>query len=1254
MFKRNIRFLVLSLVCLLTTMGWPQGTTSRITGIVTDKSGAVVPGATVTITNEGTSTSHSVTSGAGGVYVVDSLQVGTYTVTVDASGFKKFVSNGNVLSIGVPTTVNAVLEVGSTGETVQVKGGYDLVQTDSSGNFGGVVDTATLTQLPLVGVRGRNPLNLVTIIPGVQDAGLSTGGGTSIHGSRDRAWNYTLDGIDTNETSAGGSQLSPVRQNPDSLSEFRVLTGSFTAEYGRNTGGEVLMVTKSGTNQFHGTGFWFYQSPFLNANAPDNKANQLAKGLPNTRTQFVQNIYGGSVGGPVIKNKTFFFVNVQLLHALNSPLLSRTVYTDSAKRGLFRYVMNGRNGAFGSTTPSVDANGNPLPGLNIQTYDIVANDPAKIGLDPAMQKFLALAPSPNTFTTGDGLNTAGYIFTAHQLEKQVDETFKIDHNFNDKHSIFFRWASGHQNTIGDTANSGSPRFPGLPNAVDTLRSPRNLAANWHWNPTSMTTNEFVLGMNRFGFVFDSPSAASGATTPFVTNLVTNPLLTAGGNTRVLTTYQLVDNFTLARGNHTYRWGTNLRYTRHIDHRYGIGNINALPQVTFDTGSNSVNLATFKVPSTPTINSNDQTTLQSAINDLLGRIGQIQQGYAAQDLNTFKPAGSFNLIDSRWPEYEFYGQDTWKLRPNITVDLGLRLDARMAPHLANFPNLVPDQPVAFGLIPSGNLKWVPGKFYNNDWNNFGPSVGVAWDPFGDGKTSVRANYRLAYDRINTFSFSSTVFQGLPGLTAQIIDSTSGQNGLRAKDWRSPAPVGTPSANTLLPAYSLNSITVADPQMRTPKVNMWGLSIQRQVANNTVVSLTYNGRHGVGLFGGYNANAVNYTTNGFLDAFNTVRAGGQSPLFDQIFSGDTRTKLPGETNSAFARRNYAALFNTGSVAGLALAISQRLQSGKPLLVASGLPATFFQPYPQVLGALNVLDTRDYSIYHGLEAQIERRFSNGLLYQLSFTWSKSEDNRSFDPTFTTVAGSGSGATLALSSNASLQSAAATPFSIRNPHLNWAPSDFDHTRVWQSNWVYQLPFGQGKRWGSNWNRAIDEVLGGWEVAGNFIYESGRPITFFAGSTVAGSTPAGTFSSDVVTPLSCFGKCDPYLGHAYFDNTKVQQYFLNLQAFNSSTNCATSTDGKTNLCIPAAGQFSNIGRNYFRQGINANLNATISKSFRITESQSLQARLEMQNVTNSQMYDTFGSQSLQSLFFTRLNQASDGVLVNSPRRMQLSLKYTF
>src|SRR5438105_4278981 len=221
--KRTLILLV-AFTFSLHVLGWAQGTTSRITGVVVDSSGAVVGSADVTATNEGTNASFKTTSSAAGIYVFDSLQVGKYTIEVNGKGFKRFVSKGNVLEIGVPTSVNATLQVGSATETVEVKGGYELVQTQSSGNFGNVVDNATLTELPVVGLRGRNALDVLRVVPGVQLGDgfrCNTGGCSNVHGSRDRAFNYTLDGIDTNETSAGGSELSPARINPDSISEFK-------------------------------------------------------------------------------------------------------------------------------------------------------------------------------------------------------------------------------------------------------------------------------------------------------------------------------------------------------------------------------------------------------------------------------------------------------------------------------------------------------------------------------------------------------------------------------------------------------------------------------------------------------------------------------------------------------------------------------------------------------------------------------------------------------------------------------------------------------------------------------------------------------------------------------------------------------------------------------------------------------------------------------------------------------------------------
>jgi hypothetical protein len=1239
------------LLCLVIALpAWPQGTTSRITGMISDQTGAVLAGATVKAKNEGTNTTYTTTSGASGGYVFDSLQIGTYTISVECKGFKGFVSSGNVLSIGLPTTVNASLQIGAGGEVVEVKGGYDLVQTETSGNFGTIVDSQVLTQLPIVGVRGRSPLDLVSTIPGViYNGSNATGGGISVHGSRDRAWNYTLDGIDINESTSGGSNTTPSQTNPDSISEFRAITGGFTSEYGRSTGGQITMVTKSGSNSFHGNGFWFYQSPFLQANTAQNKANVP----PKERSQFVQNIYGGSVGGPIRKDKDFFFTNVQLLHALNSYLTTRTVFTNSAKQGLFRYVVGTglRNGPYGSTNAAVDANGNPLPGLNIQTYSIAANDPANIGLDPAIQKYLGLEPSPNNFTVGDGLNTAGYTFVAPQLEKQVNLTFKVDHVFNPNNTVFARYYQGHQNTYADSVNAGLEAFPGLPAFVNTYRTPRNLAVNWRWNPSSRTTNEFVVGLNRFGYEFVNPDPNQASNPPFqfgcpsgyssstCTNVMT-PLSAYVNNNRYATTYQLVDNFTLVKGSHVLKWGINFRYLREIDHRGSIGALNAYPLVYFDTTDNPVNTTTFNLPAN--INSNDLSLLQASVNTLLGRIGQVQQGFVSNhDLSAFQPSRSWNTMDHRWPEYDSYFQDSWKIKSNLVLDYGLRWEIRLAPHLANFTGLVPDQSVLFGQTPSDNLKFVPGNFYNSDWNNLGPSVGFAWDPFKDGKMAVRGHYRIGFDRINPFSFSSTIFQGMPGLTYQVVDTNQGQAGVRAANWQVPAtPAGlTPQALTQLPAYGTGSLTVADPNMRSPKVYMWGLTIEREIAKNTVVSLTYNGNHGVGLYGGYDANQVNFRDNGFLDAFKSVQNNVDSPLMTQIISADSRRKA-GESGLAFTQRLYPSYLQQNNVAGLADQLARRIQNGIPLVVQSGLSPYFFKPYPQVLGGLFVLDTRDYSNYNGLEAQIQRRVSDGLFFQASWTWSKTLDVRSFDPTFTTVA------------TGSSQSAAATPFDFHNPRLNYAPADFDRTHVFQGTWVYNLPFGKGKRWGTNLNKVLDGMVGGWEFAGNAIYATGRPITFYSGSNTLGSA--------VQTPASCTGNCDPYLGHTFFNQTIGQQFYLNMSAvpsFTPTNNCRSFTDGSGALCIPAPGEASNIGRNYFRQGINANMNATIAKTFGFDigeHHQTVQARLEMQNVTNSQMYDTFGSQSIQSSVFTRLNQSVDGVMNNNARRMQLSLKYTF
>ena len=297
------------------------------------------------------------------------MQSGAYRLDVEASGFRKYASRNNLVNIGQPTTVNVKLEVGTQVDTVEVQSAAEAVQTSTSGNYGNLISGTAIKDLPIVGSRGRNPLDLVITQPGVV-SGAPTGGGIHVHGARDRSWNYTLDGIDVNDSSQGGSNTTSFRINPDMLDEMRILTGNNTAENGRNSGGQVAMVTRSGSNNFHGDGFWFYRTPRLNANEWENNLDNLGK------AQLQQNIYGGGVGGPIVKNKTFFFAQVQALRARSSRATNRLVYTASARTGVLRYVKGGRNQPAGSSTASVDAAGNPLPGLSIGTYNIAQSDPA--------------------------------------------------------------------------------------------------------------------------------------------------------------------------------------------------------------------------------------------------------------------------------------------------------------------------------------------------------------------------------------------------------------------------------------------------------------------------------------------------------------------------------------------------------------------------------------------------------------------------------------------------------------------------------------------------------------------------------------------------------------------------------------------------------------------------------------------------------------------------------------------------------------
>ena len=1231
--------------------------TSRVTGTVQDASGAVVSGAAVTLTNEATSVSVATKTSSAGAYFFDGIVPGTYTITIAASGFSTFITKGNVLTIAQPIVVNAAIKVGQTNEKISVSAEAAAVQTEAAGDLGALVDSRALETLPVVGARGRSPIDLVEVsIPGVVDGGPLnstganiSGGGVSVNGSRDRAWNYTLDGIDINETSAPGSNFAPLRTNPDSIEGFRVITGSAAAEYGVTSGAQVILSTRSGTNDFHGKVFWFYQTPGLNANDPAN----IELGIP--RPQFVQHIPGFSVGGPIFKNKTFFFVNTQFLHASQSFAINSLVYTNQARGGMIRYVqqtgtfVGAHNDNASASDAVVDSNGNPLPGVPIGSYNIATNDPLSQGLDQGIQSFLGLAPPPNNFNIGDGLNTAGYQFLAPEHEKQVDFTVRIDHQFNAKNFIFGRWAQGHQNTIGDVGNGGLPPFPNAPNVVDTFRQPRNLAVSWRYTPSSTITNEAVIGMNRFGFNFANPDSNYLTNPPFVffgdavsgSNL-TLPLQNYVGNKRVITTLQFVDNLSYVRGAHAFTFGTNVRYQRHIDNRGSIGIYDAQPLAYFDPAFATVDSTTFNLPSDiDTVY--DISTLENGINNLLGRISNIQQGFVAQNATAYAPAGTLLRDDFRMPEYDFYGQDSWKIRPNLTLNAGLRWEIKLSPRVGSNFLLHPNQAFTFGAASSDTLAWVPGKLYKDAWRNLAPTIGLAWDPHRDGKQSIRADYRLAYDRMNTFVLSSSIFEGLPGealpINAVFANGPRVSAGIPAV---TPPAGETPLSLRQPAAFSTTSITAVDPKWTPPQVHEWSLSVQRQVTHDTLFEIAYVGKHAVHLFGAYDTNQAQINNNGFVTAFNAVYAPflatgipGDNALVDSLVSKDpgyqgvisggaTATgsqylagTCPQGSGDPCSGSPYEGDFSLGSVAAVAADLGSLVPAD----------ASFFFNFPQFSGqpaspGFIVLDSNDWSWYNALQSSFHGRY-RGLQFQANYSWAKSEDTRSFDPTFSTVVG-----------GSSTWGSSSTPFDIAHRNLNFGPSDFDRTNVFQGVWTYQVPFGVGHSWGGAFRPFVNRLIAGWEIAGSTVIESGRPTTIYS--------PAYTTSDIVRTPASCTG-CSPKMLHAHNDPMTGLNYFTQTQMDMFYT--------------PAPGQFSNLGRNYFRLPGYSVANISFGKVTRISERTSLELRLEMQNAFNSRHYEEPASIRTNSGVFGNIDPATVNNYVaegSSPRTMQLSAKFAF
>jgi Carboxypeptidase regulatory-like domain/TonB dependent receptor-like, beta-barrel len=1228
-----------------------QTGTSSITGRVVDSKEALLPGATVKLKNEATGVTQTQTTSDAGVYTFSSLPVGAYTVMVEARGFKTFASTGNMLTVGVPLVVNVTMEVGQPTEVVEVQSAAERLETTSA-MLGGVVDRRAITTLPL---NGRNPLNLIVLEPGlVQRTTGAAGSGTHVFGSRDRAHNVTIDGIDANESSVPNPQSNIFRLTPDNVQEYRVVTHNATPEFGRNSGANVTVATRSGSNEFHGDLFYFHRNTALNANEWFNNESGIE------RPVLLLHQFGADVGGPIIKNKTFFFGSwqnnrIKQTQPIGSNFGVPRVYTSALKNGVFRFVRGtitvdgaqvNRNSpllvdSLGNLKPGVAVCGGAVTNNCVDSYNIFARDPLGLGADPTVASMISTFPLPNSFSVGDGLNTGGFAWNPPSRFKGPFYMFRVDHEFNEKNNLFGRFLWSDYDTFeGDFLNARPSIFPGFPPLGEVFRRSQSLAVSYRRVFSPTVVNEFTAGYSRFRFFFSlRESQADIDPPPFGQEcfgddsfqLIDTPFCNTPHTKRQVTSTQFIDNLSYIRGAHSFRAGFNFRFYRHDDERGVPGGFNSSPTIVF----NRLNRSPLNEPVPwvlPTgMNATDRNNLQNAIVELAGIAGLVTQAYQAK-LDSDAYGRDLFTLETQAKQFNFYFQDEWRFSPNLTLNYGVRWELNRPPTDAGGRVFVPDHPVDGS---QGFVTYIPADTWWQRSNStaLAPRVGLAWTPWGD-KTVIRAGYGMAFDTLSTFQVTS-IGGKVPGSVLQcrvnVQDSAAASapcrdmpNNVRLTSLLAAinpfdlgVPTATPSSQLGPPNRVLDvapSVGAFDPEIKIPTVHEWSLTVQRELPWKFVGQVGYIGKRGTHLYRAYDLNQLRTDQPGFLENFliarDNIRRGCRADgTDDPAISGTcvgTAPSLLLQLIPASQLNGFSSDFllnGLGTIAG---------RIDRTNIVSRGFPANYFRPNPQ-FSEIFYFDSGGDSYYHGAIAQLRRRFEKGLDLGVSYTFSKSIDNMSVDP-------------VAATSGGGLGNNSRTPTDVRNFLLDRSLSDFDNRHTLVVNSLYELPIGKGQRFGGNMSGALDHILGGWTLTGIYTYQSGEPFTINSGSATANFTAVGPKQTraELRGPL-------PSAQLQFVPGVSGPVVF-NVTDLDPNTNCRQVIGTNSFFCIPEPGQFG-MGRNAIRGPGFWNFDFGVLKKFKFSERVNLQFRAEFFNAFNHPNFEnprnaTEGSPTVTSSLF--------------------------
>ena len=1270
--SRFASIFVLIALCTLTALA--QQGLSTVRGTVRDPQGNVIAGGSVKLISMATSAVRTATTSGDGIFSFEAVQVGDYRVEVEAAGFKKGVVTDVHALVATPTPVDVQLEIGNIAESVTVSAtSSELLVNREDATLGNTFVNKQITQLPL---EARNIPSLLTLQTATTRDGY-------VAGSRADQANITLDGVDINEAQtntiigsdpANGTDianLSPtnstvLRLNSEAIEEFRVTTTNPNANLGRSAGAQVSLVTKGGSNDFHGSAFEFYRTSAFAANNFFNNRS----GVP--RPSLIRHTYGGAVGGPMMKERAFFFYSLEGDRITQSLPVVRTVPLATLGQGLVRY---------------------PGPGNTITTLtsaNIATIFPA-VGVNPAAIAVLrdAAARYPaNDFSIGDGFivngvkvpgNVAGFRFNAPIPVQRNSHAGKFDFNITDKQQGFVR-----VNIIYDLL-ARERQFPDSP-APNIWSHPMGIAAGHTWNLSNTVINTIRYGYTREAFSQQGDSSNNSISFRFVYS----PVAYSRTTTRVTPVQNITDDFSWTRENHSLLFGTNIRAISNTR----VSLLNSLDSAITNPSFYSGGGATISGPvNTFSPINGSAVGVQNAVTALIGRYSQYSGNFLFDSDGSLLPPGTPSERTFKTQEYDAYAQDSWKVSPHLTLTYGLRYSISRPVYEANGFEVKTDlslsevfrlrqaaaaqgqnyaTPLTLSLSgPANNAS----PLYNYDKNNFQPRVAVAWSPsfrsgflgklFGKNNQSViRGGFAITndyygnqlavnFDQSNTLGFatSQTIAANTFNLTTRPAPQFTGFG----QDIRSlprivvPGNISFPRTQPFSTDPALQQARIEssfDSALVAPINYSWNITYERELPKGLVIQTSYIGRIARNLIAARDVMALNnlvdpksgmdwYTAARLLE--DARRRGtpinqiGAIPFFENLLPHDQSNGGVNNNNIAFLMDDIYfgqccdvfPAYNISATQAV-YAVAQNFYGNDWTdtqdVIEDGLGRNIFF-HPQY-GALSAYSSIARSNYHAGTISIRERLGRSLTMDFNYTLSHSMDDASGLQTSGAFGGA----------------------FILNPlrqEDSFADSDFDVRHIINANAVWEMPFGRGRRFFSDAGKLANAFLGGWQLGGIFRWNSGQPI-FSPYDDARWATNWNAQSSGVrIKPVET---C-PTRGGGLFGDCILEAY----------TSWRGAYAGETG------------DRNVLRLVGYVNLDVGLSKSFDMpwSEKQKLQVRFEAFNVTNTQRMGNidgsrtgFGLQldpdQVKNLSAIPTNWSVFTDIQGQPRVMQLGVRFTF